>query len=59
MSSFWSLGLGILIGFSLFFLSYWWVGSITVGLTIGLIGGVGVMVARGFQGKVLKKEGGI
>jgi uncharacterized membrane protein len=55
----WSLALGILIGFLLFFLSYWWAGSITMSLAIGLIGAVGVTVAREYQRKLLKREGGI
>lgn len=43
------LRLGILIGAGIFFLSYWWIGTITLSVAIGIIGGGGIMLAKQFS----------
>jgi hypothetical protein len=51
------LALGILIGFLIFFLSYWYIGSMNLSFVIALIAGGGVIVAKSFGYKPTKKEG--
>ena len=51
------LALGILIGFLIFFLSYWYIGSMSLSIVIALIVSGGVVVAKSFGYKPTKKEG--
>jgi hypothetical protein len=50
------LGLGILIGVGLYFLSYWWTGSITLSAIIGISVGGGIMLAKQFKKQFKEKE---
>ena len=51
------LGLGVLIGFLIFFLSYWFIGSMSLSIVIALIAGGAVIVVKPFGYKPIKKEG--
>jgi len=51
------LAFGILIGFLIFFLSYWWMGAMSLSIVIALIAGGAVIVVKPFGYKPIKKEG--
>jgi len=57
MISSWSLVLGILIGFLLSFLSYWWIGTMSLSTVVALIVSGGIIIAKPFQRKYMKEEG--
>jgi hypothetical protein len=52
------LAFGILIGFLIFFLSYWFIGAMSLSIVIALIAGGTVMVVKPFGYKPIKEEGG-
>lgn len=49
------IAIGILIGAGLFFLSYWWIGTITFSAAIGLIIGGGIVLLKLLKNRYLKE----